>query len=134
MIGLKPSRVTLYKEVREIVCIQVTTNTTANNNNLSAQPFITLTKLVWREYDIVAMNEWKKKWVGLQRTWVSKRTVCQFSSGYRTYRMQSWHTILALESSHAVTLISVSKCFGNLRFVNNFEKKGEQISFIDEIK
>ncbi len=22
------------------------------------------------------MNEWKKKWVGLQRTWVSKRTVC----------------------------------------------------------
>ncbi len=27
------------------------------------------------EYDIVAMNEWKKKCVGLQRTWVSKRTV-----------------------------------------------------------
>ncbi len=42
---------------------------------LSAQPFITLIKLVWRQYDIVAMNEWRKKWVGLQRTWVSKRTV-----------------------------------------------------------
>ncbi len=42
---------------------------------LSAQSFIRLIKLVWREYDIVAMNEWKKKWVGLQRTWVSKRTV-----------------------------------------------------------
>ncbi len=42
---------------------------------LSAQSFIRLLKLVWREYDIVAMNEWKKKCVGLQRTWVSKRTV-----------------------------------------------------------
>ncbi len=42
---------------------------------LSAQSFITLLKLVWREFDIVAMNEWKKKCVGLQRTWVSKRTV-----------------------------------------------------------
>ncbi len=36
---------------------------------LSAQPFITLLKLIWGEYDIVAMNEWKKKCVGLQRTW-----------------------------------------------------------------
>ncbi len=43
--------------------------------NLSAQSFIRLLQLVWREYDIVAMNEWKKKCVGLQRTWVSKRTV-----------------------------------------------------------
>ncbi len=42
---------------------------------LSAQSFIRLVKLVWREYDIVVMNEWKKKCVGLQRTWVSKRTV-----------------------------------------------------------
>ncbi len=42
---------------------------------LSAQSFITLLKLVWREYDIVAMNEWKNKCVGLQWTWVSKRTV-----------------------------------------------------------
>ncbi len=42
---------------------------------LSAQSFIRLLKLVWSEYDIVAMNEWKKKCVGLQRTWVSKRTV-----------------------------------------------------------
>ncbi len=41
----------------------------------SAQSFITLLKLVWREYDIVAMNEWKNKCAGLQRTWVSKRTV-----------------------------------------------------------
>ncbi len=42
---------------------------------LSAQSFVRLLKLLWREYDIVAMNEWKKKCVGLQRTWVSKRTV-----------------------------------------------------------
>ncbi len=42
---------------------------------LSAQSFITLLKLVWREKDMVAMNEWKKKYVGLQWTWVSKRTV-----------------------------------------------------------
>ncbi len=42
---------------------------------LSAQSFIRPLKLVWREKDIVAMNEWKKKCVGLQRTWVSKRTV-----------------------------------------------------------
>ncbi len=42
---------------------------------LSAQSFIRLPKLVWREYDIVAMNEWQKKCVGLHRTWVSKRTV-----------------------------------------------------------
>ncbi len=42
---------------------------------LSAQSFIRLLKLVWREYDIVAMNEWKKKYVDLQWTWVSKRTV-----------------------------------------------------------
>ncbi len=42
---------------------------------LSAQSFITLLKLIWGEYDIVAMNEWKKKCVGLHRTWVSKRTV-----------------------------------------------------------
>ncbi len=43
--------------------------------NSSVQSFITLFKLVWREYDIVAMNEWKEKCVCLQRTWVSKRTV-----------------------------------------------------------
>ncbi len=42
---------------------------------LSAQSFNRLLKLVLREYDIVAMNEWKTKCVGLQRTWVSKRTV-----------------------------------------------------------
>ncbi len=30
---------------------------------------------VFREYDIVAMSEWKKKCVGLHRTWVSRRTV-----------------------------------------------------------
>ncbi len=29
--------------------------------NLLAQSFITLLKLVWREQDIVAMKEWKKK-------------------------------------------------------------------------
>ncbi len=42
---------------------------------LWAQSLITLLKLVWREYAIVAMHEWKKKCVGLQRTWASKRTV-----------------------------------------------------------
>ncbi len=46
---------------------------------LSAQSFIRLLKLVWSEYDIVAMNERKKKCVGLQRTWVSKRTVKVFN-------------------------------------------------------
>ncbi len=55
---------------------------------LSAGSFITLLKLVWREYDIVAMNEWKKKWVGLQRTWVSKRTVYTKAR----VRMHSMHT------------------------------------------
>ncbi len=45
--------------------------------HLSAQSFTRLLKLVWREYDIVAMNDWKKKCVGLPRTWVSKRTVTQ---------------------------------------------------------
>ncbi len=47
--------------------------------DLSAQSFIRLLKLVWREYDIVAMNEWKKKCVGLQRTWVCKRTVSKLA-------------------------------------------------------
>ncbi len=42
---------------------------------LSAQSFIWLLKIVWRQQGIVAMNEWKKKCVGLQRTWVSERTV-----------------------------------------------------------
>ncbi len=42
---------------------------------LSGQYFITRLKLVWRELDMVAMNNWKKKCVGLQRTWASKRTV-----------------------------------------------------------
>ncbi len=50
---------------------------------LSAKSFIILFKLVWREYDIVAMNEWKKKYVGLQRTWVSKRTVFASNSTYK---------------------------------------------------
>ncbi len=43
---------------------------------LPNQSFITLLKLVWRELDMVAMNNWrKKKRVGLQRIRVSKRTV-----------------------------------------------------------
>ncbi len=42
---------------------------------LSVQSFITLLKLIWGVYDIVAMNEWKKKCVGLHMTWVSKHTV-----------------------------------------------------------
>ncbi len=42
---------------------------------LLAQSFITLLKLVWREQGIATMKELKKKCVGLQRTWVSKRTV-----------------------------------------------------------
>ncbi len=46
---------------------------------LSAQSFITLLKLIWGDYDIVAMNEWKKKCVDLHRTWVSKRTVYRMS-------------------------------------------------------
>ncbi len=54
---------------------------------LSAQSFIRLLKLVWREYDIVAMNEWKKKCVDLQRTWVSKRTVLLTSFALKRYRL-----------------------------------------------
>ncbi len=45
---------------------------------LSTQFFIKLLKLVWGEHDIVAMDEWKKKCVGLQWTWVSKHTVYCF--------------------------------------------------------
>ncbi len=45
---------------------------------VSAQSFITLLKLIWGEYDIVALNEWKKKCVDLHRTWVSKRTVVAY--------------------------------------------------------
>ncbi len=57
---------------------------------LSAQSFITLLKLVWGEYEIVAMNEWKKKCVGLQRTWVSKRTVCKTVRVCRIQINQIW--------------------------------------------
>ncbi len=61
---------------------------------LSAQSFIRLLKLVWSEYDIVAMNEWKKKCVGLQRTWLSKRTV------------EKTHTICLTEAgSHKISLV-----------------------------
>ncbi len=42
---------------------------------LSAQSFIRLLKLVWRQKGIVSMNEREKKCVSLQCTWVSKRTV-----------------------------------------------------------
>ncbi len=42
---------------------------------LWGQSFITLLKHAWREYDIVVVNEWKKKCVGFQWKWVSKRTV-----------------------------------------------------------
>ncbi len=64
---------------------------------LSAQSFIRLLKLAWREYDIVVMNEWKKKCVGLQWTWVSDinwssafniRTIpTSTSSGYQRPRI-----------------------------------------------
>ncbi len=40
----------------------------------SDQSFITLLKLIWSEKDILAMNDWKRKCVDLQRTWVKKRT------------------------------------------------------------
>ncbi len=42
---------------------------------LSAQSFITQLKLFWRELYMGAMDNWKKKCVGLQWKWVSKRTV-----------------------------------------------------------
>ncbi len=74
---------------------------------LLAQSFITLLKFVWREWDVVAMNERKKKCVGLQRTWVSKCTVysllsdaynalwklCAFNTSTRIYSScQCLHT------------------------------------------
>ncbi len=52
---------------------------------LSVQSFIRLLQLVWREYGIVAMNEWKKKCVGLHRTWVSKRTIYVYSYRFQIY-------------------------------------------------
>ncbi len=58
---------------------------------LSALSFIRPLKLVWREYGIVAMNEWKKKCVGLQRTLVSKRTVVFiFKSKSRLFASYLW--------------------------------------------
>ncbi len=64
---------------------------------LFAQSFIRLVKLVWREYDIVAMNEWKKKCVGLQRTWVSKRTVQRlpWNSTYHSFLCLLKKTLVA---------------------------------------
>ncbi len=48
---------------------------TPHSENLSDQSFITLLKLAWRECDLVAINNWKKTNVGLQRTRACKRTV-----------------------------------------------------------
>ncbi len=59
---------------------------------LSAQSFIALLKLIWGEYDVVVLNEWKKKCVGLHRTWVSKRTVYI----YMPNRAQCPHNFLSL--------------------------------------
>ncbi len=52
------------RENAVIHCAKFVTSRTGHDNILK-----------WREYDIVAINEWKKKCVVLQRTWVSKRTV-----------------------------------------------------------
>ncbi len=41
--------------------------------------FITLLKLVWRELKMVAMNNCKRKGVGLHRRWVGKRTAWFYS-------------------------------------------------------
>ncbi len=66
---------------------------------LSGQSFIeTPLKLVWRELDMMAMNNWKKKRVGLKRTWVSKRIVLSFSS-------------CALNQETAVTRITSIICY-----------------------
>ncbi len=64
---------------------------------LSAQYFIRLLKLVWIEYDIVAMSEGKKKCVGLQRTWVSKCTVCWVDAGSRG-ALVIWQTMFQSNS------------------------------------
>ncbi len=66
---------------------------------LSAQSFIRLLKLVWREYDIVAMNEWKKKCVGLQWTWVSKRTVNSCAAEIEEYLagFSFWQCLMQLK-------------------------------------
>ncbi len=61
---------------------------------LSAQSLIRLLKLLWREYDIVAMNEWKKKCVGLQRTWVSERTV--YTVVAWTANDNCWHKLVKM--------------------------------------
>ncbi len=57
---------------------------------LSAQSFFKLLKLVWIEYDIVAMNEWKKKCHVLQRTWVSIWVIqTLFSFSIRIKRLEA---------------------------------------------
>ncbi len=37
------------------------------------------------------MNNWKTKCVGLQRTWVSKRTVLYIANHYNRFGSQKWH-------------------------------------------
>ncbi len=86
---------------------------------LSAQSFIRLLKLVWREYDIVAMNEWKKKCVGLQRTWVSERTVY---SDYFSFGLYSKSFIFSpaytSENRYNVHLLALLSPLSNLAGIN----------------
>ncbi len=77
---------------------------------LSAQSFIKLFKLVWREYDIVALNEWKKKCVGLHRTWVSKHTVqgkhrpsnMPHNTNSKAYNHGGWESIPIVRSNKRI--------------------------------
>ncbi len=84
---------------------------------LSAQSFITLLKFVWREYDIVAMNEWKKKCVGLQWTWVSKRTVW---TNISRKILSPIHSIIAQLSSMEIILFIRSTIYTVRRSVPSF--------------
>ncbi len=77
---------------------------------LLAQSFITLLKIVWREQDMVALNEGKKKCVGLQRTWVSKRTVISTS----------------LPDNHMSSLRRSKSCFISTEEVTKKQQKNNQ--------
>ncbi len=84
---------------------------------LSAQSFITLLKLIWGEYDIVAMKEWKKKCVGLHRTWVSKRTVElheNFILRMSFFTVYVWKLIFLSGYYHILRNYSCNHCTGAL--------------------
>ncbi len=62
------------------------------------------------------MNEWKKKCVGLQRTWVSKRTVFPHTTAYdeKTHLPKRWTRPRRLPSFFSLTFLSQFHCLCGL--------------------